>query len=70
MSNSICTPVWAVVVVASYFEATSITSPPMTSSPASLRRSSIAARVISPLTSGVPVPGANTGSRQSTSKET
>ena len=61
---------WAVLLGASYWGATSTTSPPTTWSPRTPRSSSSTSRGVRPPTSGVPVPGAKPGSTLSTSKDT
>lgn len=70
ISNRICAPACAVLAVASYDGATSTRSPPTMSSPASPRSMAWASRTVTPPTSGVPVPGAKAGSRQSMSNDT
>src|SRR5512147_2884711 len=70
ISNMKVAPTRAVLPLGSKGGETSTTSPPIRLRPCSPRTTSCASRVVMPPISGVPVPGANTGSRPSTSKLT
>ena len=69
ISNMMVAPTRAVLPVWSYGGATSTTSPPMRFRPRNPRSRRCASSVVMPPISGVPVPGAYTGSSPSTSNE-